>query len=185
MNGTSAALLGTLVGAITALASGALTNRVTLRNERSRQQEARRAAFVATLRQHTAVAFAELFALNHTANWIAWFAEHDPRAVDHQMTASFDAETNRIYPKLLGATAMVAALNLPIYQELRPLQGHLFRLWEQVAIALHRLDVDRDEAMQALRECLPVAMELEGALPPELARIMGKAEEMAESEPRR
>jgi hypothetical protein len=170
-----------VVGAVTALAGGMLTNLVALRNERSRQQAAKDAADVAILRQHTAVAFTEIFALNHAANWIAWFAEHAPRTLNQQMTATFDAETNRAYPSLLGATAMVAALHLDVYEELRRLQGQVFRLWEQAAIAAHRLDIDRDDAIRALRSCLPVAMELEGRLGPELARIM----EMAQSKPRR
>jgi hypothetical protein len=181
MSATSAALLGTLIGAITALASGMLTNLVALRNERSRQRAAKDAADVEILRQHTAVAFTEMFALNHAANWIAWFAEHAPRTVNQQMTASFDAETSRAYPELLGATAMVAALHLDVYRELRRLQGEVFRLWERAAIAAHRLDTDPNDAMQALRGCLPIAAELEGRLGPELARIM----EMAGSEPRR
>jgi hypothetical protein len=92
--------------------------------------------------------------------------------VNQQMTAVFDAETNRAYPKLLGATAMVAALHLDGYRELRRLQGQVFRLWEGVAIAAHRLDTDPDGAMEALRDCLPIAMELEGMLGPELAPIM-------------
>ena len=88
--------------------------------------------------------------------------------MNQQMTAVFDAETNRAYPKLLGATAMVAALHLDVYRELRRLQGQVFRLWEGVAIAAHRLDTDPDGAMEALRDCLPIAMELEGMLGPEL-----------------
>jgi hypothetical protein len=101
--------------------------------------------------------------------------------MDTPGVASFDAEANRAYPRLLGATAMVAALHLDVYRELRRLQGDVFGLWERVAVAAHRLDTDADGAVQALRDCLPVAEELEGRLGPELARIM----EMAASRPRR
>lgn len=64
MDATSAALLGTLVGAVTALGV-VLTSLVAWRNERSRQQAAKDAADVEILRQHTAVAFTEMFAINH------------------------------------------------------------------------------------------------------------------------
>ena len=76
---------------------------------------------------------------------------------------------------------MVAALHLDVYRELRQLQGHVFRVWEGVAIAAHRLDTDPDGAMRALRDCVPIGAELEGMLGPELARIM----ELAASKPRR
>jgi hypothetical protein len=42
-----------------------LTSLVAWRNERSRQQAAKDAADVEILRQHTAVAFTEMFAINH------------------------------------------------------------------------------------------------------------------------
>jgi len=180
VNATSAALLGTLVGAIVAFAGGGLTNLVSVRNERARHQAGKDAADMENLRRYTADAFTELFALNHAASWITWFAEHDPRAVNQQMTASFDTETNRAFPKLLGAMAMVAALNLRVYLELRPLQEHVFSLWEQVAFALHQ-QTDPDDAIQALRDCLPAAVELDDKLPKDLGRIM----EMVRSEPRR
>jgi hypothetical protein len=64
VDATSAALLGTLVGAVTALGV-VLTSLVAWRNERSRQQAAKDAADVEILRQHTAVAFTEMFAINH------------------------------------------------------------------------------------------------------------------------
>jgi len=188
VNATSAALLGTLVGGVFGLMGGVLTNVVTLRNERTRQHAARHAADVETLRHYTAVAFTELFALNHAASWITWFAEHAPHAVNQQMRASFDAETHGTFPKLNGAMAMVASVSLDVNEELLRLKQHVFDLWEQVAAALHResnrddaMQALPDDAMQALRDCLPTAEALDGMLPSDLVRIMN----MAGSEPRR
>jgi uncharacterized membrane protein YccC len=188
VSATSAALLGALIGAGIALVVGLLTVFVAWRNERSRQRAAKATADIETLRKYTAVAFNELFALNHAASWVTWFAQHAPRAVNQQMRADFDAETHGTFPKLNGAMAMVASVSLDVYQELLGLKGHVFRLWEQVAIALHQ-DIDPndamkalpDDAIQTLRCSLPTAERLDDMLPKDLERIMN----MARSKPRR
>lgn len=172
MSGTTAALLGALIGAVTALASGVLAGYFALRSERMRHREARKAAHVGSVRDHTAAFFAELFAIHFAANWVAWFAEHDPGALGHEMAESYDAETYRALQKLLGSTAMVAALNTGVYEQLKPLIIEVYRLWERVMHGLHQLDRSRDEAIAELRSCLPDAMTLEFQLIPELARIM-------------
>lgn len=90
------------------------------------------------------------------------------------MRTSFDAETHGTFPKLLAAMAMVASVNLDRYSELLQLQKPVFGLWEQAAGALHK-DVEPGIDMQALRDCLPRAEELDGLLPRELERMMKMA----------
>ena len=174
MNATEAALLGALVGAGVALAGSVLTSLVSWRIERARQRAAEAAADVETLRRHTADAFSELFALNHAISWITWFAVYAPHAVNQQMKASFDAETHVTFPKVLAAMTMVASVNREFYSDLRQLQKRVFKLWEQVATALHH-EPGPDVAMQALAECWPRAEELDNELPDRLRRMMEMA----------
>ena len=108
MSGTTAALAGALIGAVTALASGVLAGYFALRSERMRHREAEKAAHAGSVREHTAAFFAELFAIHFAANWVAWFAEHDPGALDHEMAGFYDAETYRAFPKLLGSAPPAA-----------------------------------------------------------------------------
>lgn len=176
MNGTTAALLGALIGAVAAVGSGALTNMATSRNEQAQHREDRHTAYVETLRQHTAVAFTEMFALQFAAHMAAWFAKCDPRAVDQQLVSSYDTESYRAFPKLLGSMAMIAALNLRVYQELRPLILEVYRVSDAVAVALHQLESGREQAIQSLRGLLPRIAKLDGTLQPGLERIMQIAE---------
>lgn len=127
-----------------------------------------------TQRDYTAVAFIELFALNHAISWITWFAKHAPHAVNQQMRASFDAESHGTFPKLLAAMAMVALVNLDMYSELRRLQKRVFDLWEEVAKALHQ-EADLEVATRTLCDCLPVVEELDRVLPDQLGRMMKAA----------
>jgi hypothetical protein len=171
VDATLAALLGTAIGAGTAFISAVLTNAVTLRNERARQMEARHTTQMQALREHTAVVFAELFAVQHPVEWVAFFAKHDPPAIDRQVINWFDDEVRRAYPRMLGALTMVAALDLGIYDELRPLVDHLVDLEGRVTIALRRIETDRT-AVEAVAAFLPASHELMKTLPRDLARIM-------------
>ncbi len=176
MNATWAALLGALVGAIAAIISAALASFVALRNEHARQEEARRVTDIETLREHTALAFAEFFAFQHAINWVTWRAKYDPAAINDQLVSSYNAEIHQCYPRLLGSVTMVAALSLNAYQELRPLMQEIFDLDEEVAVALRNIRADRESALAVLQNCLEKAYVLEKTLPPELARIIKGAE---------
>lgn len=177
MDATVAALLGASFGAVTALASAVLTSAVTLRTERSRQKEARKSSRVQALRDRTAVAFAELFAVQHATEWIAWFAKHDPTAVDTELVESFDGEVHRAYPKLLGAIAAVAALDIRIYEELRLIMERLYAVEGSLAIELRQVGTNHAAAVQAAAQLLPASLDLVESLPRDLARIMEMAGE--------
>jgi hypothetical protein len=172
MDNTTAALLGTLIGSSTALISSVLTNLVVLRNERARRDDAKATTDTLHLRQHIAVVFAEMFAVQHAINWIAWHAKHDPDAVDVEMLRAYETAIDNSYPKLLGAMAMVAALDLQIYTLLQPIAKGLYALDEKVAIALRRLKSNRSIAIATLQGYKDQAEILEDSLPPELSRIM-------------
>jgi hypothetical protein len=173
VNATDAALLGALVGAGLVLVGSVLTSLVSWRIERARQQAAKAAADVETLRRHTADAFSELFALNHAISWITWFAEYAPHAVNQQMKASFDAETHDTFPRVLAAMTMVASVSQDFYSDLRLLQKRVFDLWSDGATVLHR-EPGPDIAM--LAECWPRAEELDDDLPDKLQQMIEKAE---------
>jgi hypothetical protein len=182
LSAATAALLGASIAGTVALASSVLTNLVTLRNERLKQTEARRAAYVEALRKHTGVAFAELFAVQHADNWVSRFAEYDPHAINNEMIKAHHTEVHGAYPKLLGAMASVAALNLRVYEELQPLARRLYDLDHHVSLALRQFGDDREKTVQSLRDCLRESLVLERDLPEELERIMKVAE--SESPPR-
>ena len=71
--------------------------------------------------------------------------------------------------------AMVAALNLEIYEQLQPILSDLLNLDEEVATALARIRTDRTAAIEAIGNYLEPAYKLEKQLPPELARILKAA----------
>jgi hypothetical protein len=176
MDATSAAILGTSIGAAAAIASAGLTNFVTTRNERLRQRDVRRATDINALRKETATVFSEIFAIQHAMNWVTWFARHSPSEIDVELVKRYDAEVHAAYPRLLGALATVAALNLLVHTELRRIFKRVYALEEKIAIALRRPNGEDGIAYHQLAMHLGATQDLEEDLPLELARVMQIAE---------
>ncbi len=107
---------------------------------------------------------------------MAFYAKHDPQALDRETVTWFDHECRSHWPKVFGALAMVAALDLDVYEELGALIDRLLGLEGRIEIALRQIDTDHAAAVQAVAEFLPAVNELLKTAPRELARIMVMAE---------
>ncbi|WP_211765467.1 hypothetical protein [Kutzneria sp. CA-103260] len=172
MNQAVVALIGAAIGALTVLAGSVITNTVSLRNERSRRKEARLVASTQAIREHAAVAFAEIFVVQHAINWITWLAKHDPAAVDNTAIKAYDDEVHKSLPKVLGAMTIVASLDLSVYDKLLPVYEYIYRLDDRVAIALRGLTANREQAVRELQDCLTEITQIERRLPRQVADIM-------------
>lgn len=168
----SAVLLGALIGGGAAVVGATVTGTVAYWVERSRQEGTAKLASAAALREQLAVAFTALFTLQHALNWVTWFAKYAADAVNKKMVRAFDEEIHAAHPQILGAMAMVAALDLTVYQELHPLVQELYRVEHDVAAALHRLETDREATIDMLRRYLDTVLEIEEELPLKLATAM-------------
>jgi hypothetical protein len=176
MTPTAAALLGSLVGAIAALAGSSVTSIVALKTEQRRQESKERISYTETLRERSGTVFGQFFVIVQEIEWIAWFGANDPGAVDKQRIESYEDRVNSVYGALLGAMAMTASMNLSVYEEMRPILSNLYDLEERVGAAIRKLETERSVAIQELRDCRPRAEQLRDELPPELHRIMNLAE---------
>lgn len=175
MDSTASALLGAFVGSATALATAALASAVAVHNERRRREEAARSSATQSLRTAVAAAFTEFYAFSHAISWITWYAKHDPDSVDAPMARSYEEENHAVIPKLQGALAVVASLNLTTYEELQPLVHRLFVLDKHVTNAVVRLRTDRAGAIAALADQLDEVTTLQNSVPAELNRVMNLA----------
>lgn len=171
MDATTAAILGTLIGAIAAIVSAGLTSIVASRTERRRQADAKRTADIEALRKAAASAFIEIFVIQHSMEWVTWYAKYSPDSVTEVMRGQYESEIHSAYPRLLGALAMVAALDLRTHEALRTIIDRVYNTEERVALALLRAD-----DQQSLIDLLPEVNKMEREFPPELARVMNIAE---------
>jgi hypothetical protein len=177
MNATAAALLGSLIGALAALAGAAFSSFVALRNERRREESKVHAAYVRALRKRSGAAFAQFFAIVQEIEWITWYGTNDPAAINKDRINLYEDAVNNAYKSLLGSMAMTASLNLPAYDEMRPILTKLYDLEARVGRAIRRVGSDHHSA--AIQELITYGSEtatLRDELPPELYRIMTLAE---------
>lgn len=171
MNATIAALLGSLIGAVTGLAGSVLSSVVALKNARQSEESNARTEYIRTLRERSGTTFAQFFIMVQAIEWIAWHGMNEPH-VDKKTIESYDEGINSTYQALLGAMAMTASLNLTIYRELRPTLLKLYGLEERVAVAIRQAESHRNTAVPELRTCKSEAEALREYLPIELNRIM-------------
>jgi hypothetical protein len=119
------------------VAASVLTNVVALRNERRRQRQAEREARVAEVNSRTKDAFKQLFAIQHSIEWVTWHAKHDPESIRNpKLVASYDKEIHQAYPAFLGALAAANAISDTVYEDLRQLLDHVYTIEHNVALAL-------------------------------------------------
>lgn len=176
MDATLAGLIGAGIGAVTVLASSVINNTAASRVERVRLTEARRVARVQTLRDKAGIVFAELFAVQHLLEWVAFFATHDPDNIDMRTVTWVDEQCREAWSKVFGALAMVAALDLRIYEDLRKEIDRFYDIEGRVTIVLRKIETDRQATVDAVAAFLPAIDELLDTVPRELARIMAAAE---------
>lgn len=172
MDPTTSALLGTLIGAATALVGAAATLLVSLHNERRRREEAEHAAFVQSLRSTAATVFAEFYNFSHAISWVTWYARFAPDAVGEEMLRGYERDSHTVIPKLQGALAMVASLSLPAFQQLQPLVTELFVLDKHVSLAIGQYANDPAETLTTLAGLLDEVNAVQDKLPQELHQIM-------------
>lgn len=177
MDATTATILGTLIGALAAISSAVLAGLFSVRNERLRLIEAKRSADIAALRKAAGVAFEEIFAVQHAMNWITWYATNSPSEIDDANVREYEEQIHRAYPRLLGALAKVASLDLNLYHELHLICERIYHLEENVALAVRdSATTSTGTTFQVLAQQMATVRGLERDLPPEMARIMHAAE---------
>jgi hypothetical protein len=176
MSPTVAALLGSLIGAIAALAGSGVTSFVALKTEKRYEESKERISYITSLRERSGIVFAQFFIIVQEIEWVIWFGVNDPDAVNKQRIESYEDKVNNVYGTLLGAMAMTASLSLLAYEEMRPILSNLYDLEGRVGEAIRKVETERSVAIQELRDCRPKAEELRDELPPELNRIMNLAE---------
>ena len=170
------ALIAAVLTASAALVAALIAGIYLLRTERLRRKNEQAVAAQHELRSRTGTAFAEMFALQHEIEWLSWHATKDRTSVDGDVMQDYNSAVHTIYPRLLGAMAGVAALDLNLYEKLQPLATQLYDLDERVAVATLSLRRDRESVdWPALEEVLAAARGLYGSLPKDLAQAMRSA----------
>ncbi len=91
---------------------------------RSRRKDVERQA----LRTQAAEVFRHIFVLQHEMEWLTWHAFNRPKNLDSRMTAAYESTVHDAYPKVLGAMAILASMNIDLYQRLAPMVDRIYEM---------------------------------------------------------
>jgi hypothetical protein len=161
----SAALFGAVVGGLASLVGVFISGRLNARSERRKE-----------IREKAAQVFSEMFALHHEMTNVCWFAKRLPEKLDAERVKEYERRANDIWPRLTGATAVLASVSLPIYSQLLPWRDTLSGLEADVSALLHSVDNKGEDAIAALAKHYDALMQIDQRLPKELGEIMQVAD---------
>ncbi len=171
MNPVTAGLLGAIIGACAGLIGSLGTIYFQNQLEVKKAHLAQENAISHELRVEIRMAAQHMLSLQHSMEWICWFALQDENLPDKMAIAQYHREVHETIPKLLGSMANVAAFDRSIYDQLQPLADDLFVLDGRIAEALITTKVPQSERTKILRENYEAATKMYKTLPFQLSGI--------------
>jgi hypothetical protein len=126
------------------------------------------------LRTQAAEVFRQMFVLQHEMEWITWHAANRPKSLSSEMTGSYESTVHDSYPKVLGAMAVLASMDVGLYYQLTPLMERLFEEEARIGELISGLSIRRKRSISLARLARrngPVK-KLYIELPPEMAKVM-------------
>jgi hypothetical protein len=174
MTQSDAAVLAAGIGGFAALVAAFVAGAVALRNETRRRLTARQDTHMQALRTQAAEVFRQMFVLQHEMEWITWHAANRPKSLSSEMTGSYESTVHDSYPKMLGAMAVLASMDVGLYYQLTPLMERLFEEEARIGELISGLGIRRKRSISLARLARrngPVK-KLYIELPPEMAKVM-------------
>lgn len=178
MGQAEAAVLAAAIGGIAAVLGALVLGFTAIRNETKRRVWERADDERRALRAQAALVFEQVFVLQHEMEWLTWHADRRPAALCSGFTEAYEEAVHKAYPRLLGAMAVLASLDLKLYNLLLPLTEQLFAFESDIGKEITRVSQPdtAEEAIAVLRDLRPAITALYLTLPPQLAEVLQAAD---------
>lgn len=166
------------IGGFAALVGALIAGGIALRNETRRRSAGRQDIERQALRAQSAEVFRYMFIFQHEMEWLTWHAVNRPKNLDSQITAAYEAAVHDSYPRLLGAMAVLASMDMGLYQRLTPMVDRIYQTEGQVGRIISGLESRRTRggSLAKLKQLNEPVKALYVALPPEMAEAMRYAD---------
>lgn len=115
-------VVAAIIGALAGLLAGYLAGR-----------QASRLEYEKETRHASAQVARGIGAAIHTISWLTWRAKFQPQHLSVEHVDAFDRDMHSLYPELTGSLALVAALDMKIYDRLREVVDEVYALDVRVA----------------------------------------------------
>ena len=100
---TANLVAGGIIGAFTALVTSQLNAWYQLRLERKKAKIARDDALSKELRSYIAEVERAMFSIQHSIEWVSWYATQDPKLISEERILQYHQEIHTTFPQLLGS----------------------------------------------------------------------------------
>jgi hypothetical protein len=135
MDAAEAGLIGAAIGGGVAILKSWIDGRSQVKLEKAKAEWSKENAVAAELRTHVATVARELFAVQHSIEWLCSKTDENSE-LSVEDVDRYDTEIHTTFPKLLGALATVSSLNEQAYNDLSVLAFSLFKIDGKIARAL-------------------------------------------------
>jgi hypothetical protein len=99
----------------------------------------------------------KLAAGNHAICWLCWAARYAPENVVKEDLDAYDREMHQILSELVGARAVLVALDTELHSQLTPLVLELYQLDVEVGMAKSKFASSPADALAALATLHPIS----------------------------
>jgi hypothetical protein len=166
------------IGGLAALVGALVAGGTALRNETRRRSAGRKDVERQALRTQAAEVFRHIFALQHEMEWLTWHAVNRPKDLNSRMTAAYESAVHDAYPKVLGAMAVLASMNIDLYQRVTPMVDRIYEMDGEIGRHITGLGSRRTRrgSLEKLKQLNEPVKALYVALPPEMAEAMRHAD---------
>jgi hypothetical protein len=173
-----AVVVAASIGGLAAFVGAVIAGGVALRNETRRRKATFQDAERQALRAQAAEVFRHMFVLQHEMEWLTWHAVYRSSRLDSQMITAYESTVHDSYPRLLGAMAVLASMDMTLYNQLMPLADRIYDTEGEVAKLIGGLGSrrKRGDSLAQLRQLKDPVTALYRTLPPEMAEAMRYAE---------
>lgn len=171
MDQAIAGLIGAVIGACIVIINTLITNRHQLTLEAEKARLAEEAELSKELRSRIADVAHEMLSAQHSMEWVCWFAS-EGADIDKDMVSNYHSEIHLHFPRLLGSLAVVASLNVDVYEELALLADKLYQVDSDIAQAMLTYGTEPNELSAKLAGVYPEATALYQVLPEQITRII-------------
>ncbi len=165
-------LTGTALGAAIALVGVLLTGWRQARIEEDKWRRSKKDE----LQKETRLAAAELTrglaAGIHAVAWCSWKARYEPDDLKEEDFAAYDREIKGLFPTIVGARIVLAALNENIHRQMTPFVKELYSLDKELAEASALFRKSREEGLKAVEVCYQHANVFDKGLLEQVSKIV-------------
>ncbi len=173
MNPEAAAILGATIAAIVALFVALLNSWRQSKLEHEKWLRAREDETDKEFRLAIADLTKKIVQGTHQIIWLAWKAKNEPTNLKEEDFVMYDKQMAEIFPEIVGARIMVAALNQNVHSDITPFVRRLYALDEEVAKARILFRETPEKGSETLAACYDKTIEFDGELLMRVTDVVG------------